>query len=54
MIDGVGDPNTSSAYAQAVEVLFAVSYATKFLVKKVPMSLDYAVMPLEGLNRPGI
>jgi len=49
MIDGVGDPNTSPAYAQAVEALFAVSYATKFLVKKGPLALDYAVMPLEGL-----
>jgi hypothetical protein len=26
MIDGVGDPNTSPAYAQAVEALFSVSY----------------------------
>ncbi len=49
MIDGVGDPNTSPAYAQAFEALFAVSYATKFLVKKGPQALDYAVMPLEGL-----
>jgi len=49
MIDGIGDPNTSSAYAQAVEALFAVSYAAKFLVKKGPQALDYAVMPLEGL-----
>lgn len=49
MIDGIGDPNTSSAYAQAVEVLFAVSYAAKFLVKKGSQALDYAVMPLEGL-----
>ncbi len=49
MIDGVGDPNTSSAYSQAVEALCAVSYATKFLVKKGPQALDYAVMPLEGL-----
>jgi hypothetical protein len=49
MIDGLGDPNTSSAYAQAVEALFAVSYATKFLVKRGPVALDYAVMPLEGL-----
>ena len=49
MIDGVGDPNISSAYAQAVEALFAVSYATKFLVKRGLQALDYAVMPLEGL-----
>jgi len=49
MIDGIGDPNTSPAYAQAVEALFSVSYAAKFLVKKGPQALDYAVMPLEGL-----
>ena len=49
MVDGIGDPNTSPAYAQAVEALFAVSYGAKFLVKKGPQALDYAVMPLEGL-----
>lgn len=49
MIDGEGDPNTSQEYAQAVEVLFSVSYATKFMVKKGPQKLDYAIMPLEGL-----
>jgi len=49
MVDGRGDPNTASAYAQAVEALFAVSYAAKFMLKKGPQALDYAVMPLEGL-----
>ena len=49
MVDGEGDPNTSQAYAQAVEALFAVSYAAKFMVKKGPQTLDYSVMPLEGL-----
>jgi len=49
MIDGEGDPNTSREYAQAVEALFSVSYTTKFMVKKGPSKLDYAVMPLEGL-----
>jgi hypothetical protein len=49
MVDGIGDPNTSGAYAQAVEALFSVSYAVKFLVKNGPQALDYAVMPLEGL-----
>ncbi|MDO8905868.1 GyrI-like domain-containing protein [Hydrogenophaga sp.] len=49
MIDGQGDPNTAPAYAEAVQALFAVSYAAKFMVKKGPMALDYAVMPLEGL-----
>jgi hypothetical protein len=49
MIDGEGDPNTSKEYATAVEVLFAVSYAIKFMVKKGPSATDYSVMPLEGL-----
>jgi hypothetical protein len=49
MIDGQGDPNTSLAYAAAVEALFSLSYAIKFMVKKGPMALDYGVMPLEGL-----
>ena len=49
MIDGEGDPNTSQEYAQAVEALFSVSYTVKFMVKKQPHGIDYAVMPLEGL-----
>lgn len=49
MVDGMGDPNTSPAYAQAVEALFSVSYTAKFMVKKGPQAMDYAVMPLEGL-----
>ncbi|MFZ2487905.1 MAG: GyrI-like domain-containing protein [Anaerolineae bacterium] len=49
MIDGAGDPNTSTAYAQAVEALFSVSYTAKFMVKKAVQGIDYAVMPLEGL-----
>jgi hypothetical protein len=49
MVDGQGDPNTSPAYAEAVEALFTVSYTAKFMVKKGPAQKDYAVMPLEGL-----
>ena len=49
MIDGEGNPNTSQAYADAVEALFTVSYAIKFMVKKGPSAVDYGVMPLEGL-----
>ncbi len=47
-IDGQGDPNTSEAFAEAVEALYTVSYALKFAVKKEE-GLDYGVMPLEGL-----
>ena len=49
MVDGQGDPNTCEHYAQAVEALFSVSYTAKFMVKKGPQAIDYAVMPLEGL-----
>ncbi len=49
MVDGEGDPNTSQAYAEAIEALFAVSYTVKFLLKKGELAIDYGVMPLEGL-----
>jgi hypothetical protein len=49
MVDGEGDPNTSPAYAQTIEALYAVSYTLKFQIKKGPQAIDYAVMPLEGL-----
>ncbi len=49
MIDGKGDPNTSVEYKKAIEALYAISYALKFIVKKGDMQLDYGVMPLEGL-----
>ncbi len=48
MIDGVGDPNTSRSYQEAVEALFSVAYAIKFKVKKT-LAIDYGVLPLEGL-----
>ena len=48
MIDGEGDPNTSQQYKEAVEALFSVSYAIKFMLKK-GRGIDYGVMPLEGL-----
>lgn len=49
MIDGQGDPNSSPEYARAVEALFSVAYTAKFMLKRGPGALDYAVMPLEGL-----
>ena len=49
MVDGFGDPNTSPAYAEAIEALFSVSYTAKFALKRSTPSHDYAVMPLEGL-----
>lgn len=49
MINGQGDPNTSQEFQDAVEALYSVSYALKFMVKKGDMEIDYGVMPLEGL-----
>jgi len=48
MIDGLGDPNTSQDYKDAVEALFSLSYSLKFMIKQTK-TVDYAVMPLEGL-----
>ncbi|HEY3378468.1 MAG TPA: GyrI-like domain-containing protein [Armatimonadota bacterium] len=48
LVDGTGDPNTSERFQQAVETLFALSYALKFLVR-AEQAVDYGVMPLEGL-----
>lgn len=48
MIDGHGDPNTAQAYKDAIEVLFSLSYAIKFSIKK-EMAIDYSVFPSEGL-----
>lgn len=48
MIDGQGDPNTSPAYAQALEALYPVAYKMKFHSKR-ELGRDYVVPPLEGL-----
>ena len=48
MIDGSGDPNQNPEYQQAVQALYGVAYALKFMAKK-EFSRDYVVMPLEGL-----
>ncbi|MGI5187535.1 GyrI-like domain-containing protein [Promicromonospora sp. CA-289599] len=47
MIDGHGDPNTSPAFAEAVEALYPVAYALKFAAKR-DLGQDFVVMPLEG------
>ena len=48
MVDGHGDPNTSSAYAAALEALYPVAYTLKFASKR-ELGRDYVVPPLEGL-----
>jgi len=51
MINGKGDPNTSQEFKHAVEALFSLSYAIKFMIKKGEAGIDYGVLPLEGLWR---
>ena len=46
-LDGHGDPNTSPAYADALQALYAVSYAAKFAVRKAG-GPEFKVSPLEG------
>jgi hypothetical protein len=48
MVDGEGDPNTSSDYIQAIELLYGASYTLKFMSKN-EFDNDYVVPPLEGL-----
>ena len=48
-ISGKGDPIATPAYKEAIEALFSVSYAIKFIVKKGSQAIDYGVLPLEGL-----
>lgn len=48
MIDGHGDPNTSPAFAEAIETLYPVAYKLKFSSKR-ELGRDYVVPPLEGL-----
>jgi hypothetical protein len=49
MVDGAGNPNSTQSYAEAIEALYALSYALKFMVKKGEIAIDYGVMPLQCL-----
>ena len=48
MVDGHGDPNITSAYREAVEALYATSYAVR-AVAKTRLERVHTVGPLEGL-----
>ena len=51
-VDGQGDPNTSAAYAQALELLYGLSFTVKMskMGGEEPEGyFDYVVPPLEGL-----
>lgn len=47
-VDGHGDPNTASEYADALAALYPVAYAIKF-ASKLELGRDYVVPPLEAL-----
>jgi hypothetical protein len=52
MIDGAGDPNTSVAYQNAMEILYGLSYTVKMSKlgdKQLEGYFDFVVPPLEGL-----
>ena len=51
-VDGAGDPNTSPAYQQAMEILYGLSFTVKMsrMSGEEPAGyFDYVVPPLEGL-----
>ena len=48
MIDGAGDPNTSTEYRDAIETLYPLAYGLRAAVKAATGDA-YVVMPLEGL-----
>jgi hypothetical protein len=49
MVDGEGDPNRSQSFQNAIDVLYSLAYAVKFMIKKGDTGIDYGVLPLEGL-----
>jgi len=49
MIDGKGDPNVSQEFKEAIETLYPVAFALKFMAKKADAGNDFVVPPLEGL-----
>ena len=48
MVDGHGDPNTSTDYSEALAALYPVAYTVKFASKR-DIERDYVVPPLEAV-----
>jgi hypothetical protein len=48
MVDGEGDPNTSTDYLLGLSWLYSVAYALKF-ASKAALGRDYTIPPLEAL-----
>lgn len=56
-VDGQGDPNTAPAYAQAMEILYGLSFTVKMskMGGEEPAGYyEYVVPPLEGLTMPSL
>jgi hypothetical protein len=53
MVDGEGDPNTARDYSDAVEALYALAYAIKFLAGK-GLAETTSSHPLRGCGPPAI
>ena len=49
MVDGSGDPNHAREYVEAIEALYAVSYALKFKIKQ-NKAIDFATGVLDRLG----
>ena len=47
MVDGQGDPESATAFMDAVGALYSTAYTLKFGLRK--LGLDFTVMPLEAL-----
>ena len=47
-VDGIGDPNNSQPYMDALEALYSLAYTLKFALKQAE-GVNYRVAPLEGL-----
>jgi hypothetical protein len=48
MVDGRGDPNTSSGFQAGIGALYGIAYTLKFTFRK-EKGVDFRVMPLSGL-----
>jgi hypothetical protein len=48
MVDGAGNPNTSSRFPECMAGLYPVAYGLRFAVK-AEEQIAYSVMPLQGL-----
>jgi hypothetical protein len=47
LVDGAGDPNTSTDFQSAIGALYSLAYTLKFGLKK-KKGVDFRVMPLSG------